>query len=101
MSGEDLSNVGPVALLQDLAVQALLGIESVERNGHHYFAGLSFWSADWQEAMLAHHHDLYTRAELGWPRLDVRDGELALDSVNAAPFGLSFLPDLSALARVD
>lgn len=101
MSGEDLSNIGPVALLQDLAVQALLGIESVERNGHHYFAGLSFWSADWQEAMLDRHADLYTRGELGWPRLDVRGGELALDSVNAAPFGITFLPDLSTLARVD
>jgi hypothetical protein len=101
MSGEDLSNVGPVALLQDLAVQALLGIESVERNGHHYFAGLSFWSADWQETMLAHHHDLYTPSELGWPRLDVRGGELSLDSVNASPFGVNFLPDLSALARAD
>ena len=32
MSGEDLCNVGPVALLQDLAVCAALGIESVERN---------------------------------------------------------------------
>jgi hypothetical protein len=32
MSGEDLCNTGPIALLQDLAVMAALGIESVERN---------------------------------------------------------------------
>ena len=43
MSAEDLTTIGPVALLQDLAVQAALGNESVERNGHHYFRGLSFW----------------------------------------------------------
>ena len=41
MSAEDLANIGPVALMQDLAVAATLGISSVERNGHHYFAGLS------------------------------------------------------------
>ena len=41
MSGEDLCNVGPVAVIQDLAVMSALGIESVERNGHHYMAGLS------------------------------------------------------------
>jgi hypothetical protein len=35
MSGEDLANIGPVALLQDLAVVATLGVSSVERNGHH------------------------------------------------------------------
>jgi hypothetical protein len=100
MSGEDLSNIGPVALLQDLAVQALLGIASVERNGHHYFAGVSFWPAEWQEALLKQHGDLYTRSESGWPRLDVREGELALVSVNAAPFGVNFLPELSGLLEV-
>lgn len=41
MSGEDLVNIGPVALLQDLAAQAALGNATVERNGHHYFRGLS------------------------------------------------------------
>ncbi len=40
MSGEGLANVGPVALLNDLAAMAVLGMGDVERNGHHYFAGL-------------------------------------------------------------
>lgn len=101
MSGEDLSNIGPVALLQDLAVQSLLGIASVERNGHHYFAGVSFWPKEWQAALLERHGDLYKHGERGWPQLDVSDGELVLGSVNAAPFGVSFLPDLSALDRVE
>jgi hypothetical protein len=43
MSGEDLVNIGPVALLQDLAAQAALGNATVERNGHHYFRGLSIF----------------------------------------------------------
>jgi hypothetical protein len=93
MSGEDLSNIGPVALLQDLAVQAAIGVSSVERNGHHYFAGLSFWPAAWQASILEQHSDLYVPSEAGWPRVDVRDGMLRLDSVNSAPFGVNFLPE--------
>lgn len=92
MSGEDLSNIGPVALPQDLAVQAMLGIASVERNSHNYFAGLSFWPETMQRAVLEQHPDLYVRGAAGWPRLDVRDGELDLGSVNAAPFGVAFVP---------
>jgi L-alanine-DL-glutamate epimerase-like enolase superfamily enzyme len=39
LTGEDLANLGPVALLQDLAMMALLGVTHVERNGHHYYRG--------------------------------------------------------------
>lgn len=87
-SGEDLSNIGPVALPQDLAVQAILGITSVERNGHHYFAGLSPWPAAVQEAALAAHPDLYHRSPRGWPTLSVTEGRIAVDSVLAAPLGV-------------
>jgi hypothetical protein len=98
LSGEDLSNIGPVALMQDLAVAASLGVTSIERNGHHYFAGLSQFPASIQAQVLAHHGDLYTRAAAGWPRLDVREGRLSLGSVLAAPFGHSGEIDLSTLA---
>jgi len=88
MSGEDLANIGPVALLQDLAVQAALGNESVERNGHHYYRGLAVFPPHIGRAMLTGHGDLYTAFE-GTARLDVRQGELRLGSVNAAPFGVA------------
>ena len=87
LSGEDLTNVGPVALLQDLAIQAVLGVTSVERNGHHYFAGLSQFPTAIQHHMLAHHADLYTRSAAGWPRLEVRDGRVFLGTTLRAPFG--------------
>lgn len=90
MSGEDLCNIGPVALLQDLAVMAALGIESVERNGHHYHAGLSQLPRDIQESMLRHHGDLYHASNAGWPTLTIRNGAVRLESVNAAPFGVGF-----------
>lgn len=102
VSGEDLANVGPVALNQDLAVQALLGVTHVKRNGHHYFKGLSMWPPEVQEAVLAAHGDLFRRHAGGFPALEVRGGRVVLDSVNAAPFGcglgLEWVESLEPLA---
>jgi hypothetical protein len=100
LTGEDLSNVGPVALLQDLAVQAALGVSSVERNGHHYFRGLSFWPEATQKTMLEEHGDLYRKTDYGWPTLAVEQGRVSVRSVSAAPFGRSGGLDLSAFERV-
>lgn len=97
LSGEDLTNVGPIALTQDLAAAAALGVTTVERNGHHYFAGLSQFPAALQRHALEQHADLFTRTAAGWPRVDVRGGRIALASVNAAPFGVPGEPDLSEL----
>lgn len=104
LSGEDLANVGPVGLLQDLAAQAALGVTSVERNGHHYFAGLAQFPPALQAHALAQHGDLFVRhagtAAGNWPRLDVRGGKLALGSVLRAPFGVAGEPDLSGMTAV-
>jgi hypothetical protein len=97
LSGEDLTNLGPVALTQDLAAAAALGITTIERNGHHYFAGLSQFPPALQAHALRHHADLFTRAPQGWPRVDVREGRIQLGSVNAAPFGVAGEPDLGGL----
>ncbi|WP_221029714.1 hypothetical protein [Actomonas aquatica] len=89
MSGEDLSNVGPVALPQDLAVQALLGNTSVERNGHHYFAGLAGWPQRVNTAVLARYAGLYGRpAEgRGATMLQVRKGEIDVRAATDHAFG--------------
>jgi len=93
LSCEDLSNVGPVALLQDLAVVASLGIGHAERNGHHYFAGLAHLPTEFQAAMLAAHGDLYrphtTPDGRTFPSLAVGEGQVDVASVVAAPFGLA------------
>lgn len=94
MSGEDLANVGPVALIQDLAAVATLGVTSVERNGHHFFAGLSAFPDTVQQQVLANHGDLYQKSSSGWPTLDIRDGELKIDSIVDAPFGVGFEIDV-------
>ena len=94
LTGEDLCNLGPVALLQDLALMALLGIEHVERNGHHYYRGLSLWPEDWQSVVLHAHGDLYERLREGFVSLKIYEGGIQLGSVNTAPLGL--VPSLDA-----
>jgi L-alanine-DL-glutamate epimerase-like enolase superfamily enzyme len=101
LSGEDLANIGPVALLQDLAVCAALGIHSIERNGHHYFAGLSMFPADVQRATLAAHGDLYRPSRDGWPTLRIEDGALNLASANEAPLGVGFALDVEKFAPLN
>lgn len=87
LSSEDLANVGPVALLQDLAVLSTLGITHSERNGHHYFAGLSMYPEPIQVGVLEEHGTLYRRHERGFPTLDVRGGRLDIQTIVDSPFG--------------
>ncbi len=101
LSGEDLANVGPVALLQDLAVMACLGIDHVERNGHHYFRGLSMYPDAVQAAVLAEHSDLYRRHEAGFPTLNITAGSLEIGSVVTAPFGTKTQLATSRLQTLD
>ena len=60
-SGEDLTNVGVLALHQDLVTGAVLGLPHVERNGHHYFRGLDHLDRDLADMALAAHPDIYRR----------------------------------------
>lgn len=100
LTGEDLCTLGPVALLQDLATMTLLGIRHVERNGHHYYRGLSMWPEDWQRATLDAHGDLYARHQAGFAAVRIRQGRIAVGSVNAAPLGVKPLFDPSRFKRL-
>ncbi|RME84942.1 MAG: hypothetical protein D6775_04155 [Caldilineae bacterium] len=87
LSGEDLTNVGPIALHQDLAVMATLGLEHVERNGHFYIGGLEHFPSAWQQLCLRHHPDLYVQRARDAPALLIRNGHLSLNSILKQPFG--------------
>ena len=80
-------------------MMALLGVEHVERNGHHYYRGLTLWPADWQDTMLAQHGNLYERHPGGFAALRIREGRVVLGSVNEAPFGVKPLFDPSRFDR--
>ena len=101
LSGEDLTNLGPVALLQDLAVAATLGIAHVERNGHHYFTGLSQFPESVQRAALAQHGDLYRLHERGFPVVRVEGGRMSTRSIVAAPFGSTVPIDPAEFTPLD
>jgi hypothetical protein len=101
LSGEDLTNIGPVALQQDLAVMASLGVTHVERNAHHYFAGLTMWQANVQERALHAHPDLYGRAARGFPSVRIEQGAMRVGSVADAPLGVAFGLDISAVAQLN
>ncbi len=93
-TAEDLTNIGPVALQQDLAVIATLGIGHAERNGHHYFRGLSGFEEPVQQAVLHCHGDLYHRYA-ATTAVRIEGGSIAIGSTVDAPFGTGVPLDLS------
>ena len=96
LSAEDLSNLPVVALQADLAMVALLGIDHVERNGHHYFRGLGHLSPAEKQAALAAHPDLYERRG-DEVFLRIRDGMLACGSLQVPGMGFATPPDMTRL----
>ena len=101
ISGEDLTTIGPVELLHDLAVMGSLGMDHVERNGQHYYRGLSFLDEDLQETVLETHGDLYRRHEEGFVTMAVEGGQIRLDSIVDAPFGRDFELDSSRFTPIE
>jgi hypothetical protein len=87
MSAEDLTTQAGPSVQQDLALAALLGLEHVEKNGHHYVNGMAAAPPAEQRAFLAAHPDLY-RLQDGVVRLRIRDGRLAIASLRCAGFAV-------------
>jgi len=96
MSAEDLTTQAGIALQQDLALATLVGATHIERNGHHYGDGMPDAPAHEQDAFLAAHPDLYHRAPNG-PRLTIRDGAIALGSLDTPGLGAGPLPDFDTM----
>jgi hypothetical protein len=99
MSGEDLTTQAGLSVQQDLALVALLGLEHVERNGHHYVNGMAELPVSEQQAFLAAHPDLYHRSG-GVVRLKIAGGLLAIDSLGCTGFASGALPEMAAMPRM-
>lgn len=82
ISGEDLTCQAGLAVQQDTALIAALGLGHVERNGHHYVAGFGPAPQEEAEAFRRAHPDLYR----------IEDGEICLDTRSG------FLPTASLFA---
>jgi hypothetical protein len=99
LTGEDLTTQAGLAVQQDLALVNLLGITHVERNGHHYVNGMADLPAHEQAAFLAAHPDLYERSH-GAVRLRIRDGALAIGSLDCVGFASGAEPDWQVIAAM-
>nr|WP_163502449.1 mandelate racemase [Halomonas socia] len=96
MSAEDLTTQAGLAVQQDLALVALLGLHHVERNGHHYVRGMTGASGAEMDAFATAHPTLYRRDIQGL-FLHIDDGQIALDSLDGRGFASGAVPDTAAM----
>ena len=99
ISAEDLTTQPGLALQQDLGLAALLGLDHVERNGHHYVRGLASLPAGEQAAWLAAHPDLYAR-DGDLVRLRITRGQLAIGSLARPGFAAGAEPDWASMREI-
>lgn len=92
VTAEDLTCQPGLALQQDTALVAFLGIAHAERNGHHYVDGFADTPVAEADAFHAAHPDLYEKTG-GRVRLAIRDGKIAIGSLAAVGFAVGVAPD--------
>jgi hypothetical protein len=100
IAAEDLTCQAGLAVQQDTALVAFLGIAHAERNGHHYGDGFGAVPADEAKTFRAAHPDFYSRGSDGRVRLAIRSGHLSTDSLFTQGFAAGAHPrwtDLDAL----
>jgi hypothetical protein len=96
MTGEDLTIQAGLALQQDLALVSALGLEHVERNGHHYVNGMAGLPEQEQAAFLGSHPDLYEKSH-GAVRLKIAKGTIKMKSIDCAGYASRALPDWKSM----
>lgn len=100
LSSEDLTNTAIVPLQQDFATCAALGIEHSERNGHHYFRGLDHLTENERASSLQHHSDLYETRD-GFAAMRIRDGRVAVGSLQCAGYGYASEIEFEARMKIE
>jgi len=91
ISGEDLTCQAGLAVQQDLALGALIGVTHAERNGHHYVDGFGDTPPAEAEAFRAVHPDLYVR-DGERVRLSIHGGDLLTGSLTAPGYAAGVHP---------
>jgi hypothetical protein len=100
VTGEDLTCQAGLAVQQDLALGALIGVTHAERNGHHYVDGFAEAPAAEAQAFLHAHPDVYLN-DHGKVRLSIHNGDLSTDTLTAPGFATSVHPDWSMLSPLE
>jgi hypothetical protein len=99
ISGEDLTCQAGLAVQQDLALGALIGVTHAERNGHHYVDGFGDAPSAEARAFRTAHPDLY-RDDGDAIRLSVHGGDLLTGSLTVPGFATGVHPLWTALSRL-
>ena len=99
VTGEDLTCQAGLAVQQDIALGALIGLSHAERNGHHYVAGFAGTPIAEAEAFLSHHPDLYVR-EGDTIGLSIHHGDLLTESLSQPGFASAVHPNWQALSAL-
>jgi L-alanine-DL-glutamate epimerase-like enolase superfamily enzyme len=100
VTGEDLTCQAGLAVQQDLALGAVIGITHAERNGHHYVDGFANTPASEALGFLAAHPDLYQRDGSNI-RLSIHNGDLLTGSLTSPGFASGVHPAWSALSPLE
>jgi len=99
ISAEDLTCQPGLAVQQDTALVAAMGLTHVERNGHHYVDGFGLAPEREAEAFRAAHPALYARSDR--IRLAVASGDLDLSSLYGPGFASGAEPAWSSLTPLE
>jgi hypothetical protein len=96
LSGEDLTCQAGLGVQQDTLLATSLGVQHIERNGHHYVKG--FGIAPTHESMdfAKAHADLYSSSNVG-VHLNVQQGQINIASLHQTGFGHQAWPDWQSL----
>lgn len=95
-AAEDLTCQRGLAVQQDLAIVAFLGLQHSERNGHHFGSATAGAPLTEMADFLDAHPGLY-RAEEGRVTLRIEEGRLDLTSLNCPGFGARPRPEIGTL----
>jgi L-alanine-DL-glutamate epimerase-like enolase superfamily enzyme len=96
LSAEDLTCQPGLAVQQDTALVAAMGLAHVERNGHHYVDGFGLAPVPEAVAFRSAHPALYGRS-VGRIRLNVASGDLDTSSLYGTGFASGAEPDWASL----
>jgi hypothetical protein len=100
ITGEDLTCQAGLAVQQDLALGALIGVTHAERNGHHYVDGFGETPMAEAQAFMSAHPDLYV-GDGNNIRLAIHDGDLLTGSLIAPGFASGAHPLWSAMSPLE
>ena len=99
LTGEDLMNLPIVPLHQDLVHLAALGVNNIERNGHHYVRGLDHLSISERQGCLRDNAGLYSdKGDV--VGLKIESGTICVSSLQRPGLGVGDNVDLHSMVSL-